>query len=72
MMWLAYCSFAPLSRIGVDAIPHLCIVAQKTPVLILFSFTHVCLGSVISSGFSAVIFEAKMHCNLLKNALQEK
>ena len=30
MMWLGDCSFAPHSPVGVDAIPHLYILAQKS------------------------------------------
>ena len=49
MMWSADCSFAPQLQVGVDAIPHLCIVARKrpTPVLRLLRLTLVGLESVI-------------------------
>ena len=47
-MWSADCSFAPHSQVGVDAIPHLCIVARKrlTPVFSLLSLTQAGRGSV--------------------------
>ena len=35
LIWLADCSFAPHSQIGVYVIPHLCIVAGKAPTLVL-------------------------------------
>ena len=49
MTWLADCYFAPHGQAGVDAIPHLCIVARKrsTPVVNRFSLTQAGLGSVI-------------------------
>ena len=52
IMWSADCSFGPHSQVGVDAIPHLCIVARKMPipVLSLLSLTQAGLESVIPDG----------------------
>ena len=52
MMWLADCSFAPHSQVGVNAISFVRCCTKKTekPALSLLSLNQAGLGSVIPGG----------------------
>ena len=60
IIWLADCClFVPHLQVDVGAIPYLRVVARKqpTPVLSLLSLTRAGLGSIITHGFNADVFD---------------